>query len=82
MPTFHCDKCGRDFAQKCSYTRHINRKTPCIAQIPQPVTQSTTQNLENFCGKIIERIEKLKKDIETTTLNDKQKIEEIHNEMI
>lgn len=25
-----CNMCGKEFPQKCHYTRHINRKTPCI----------------------------------------------------
>ena len=66
MPTFHCDKCGRNFTQKCSYTRHINRKTPCVPLTSQPTTHSSQKNLEDFCGKIIERMEKLQKDIEDT----------------
>lgn len=82
MPSFHCDKCGKDFTQKCSYTRHINRKTPCTPHITQQVTQSSTQNLEDFCSKIIERMEKLKKDIDETIIMDIKRIEEIHNETI
>lgn len=26
-----CEKCGKEFAQKGSYTKHLNRKTPCVA---------------------------------------------------
>ena len=32
MPNYTCEKCGQDFNQKNDYTRHINKKYPCITQ--------------------------------------------------
>ena len=29
MPNFSCEKCGKVFTQKSSYTQHMKRKTPC-----------------------------------------------------
>lgn len=30
MSKYTCEKCGKDFSQKSAYTKHLNRKTPCI----------------------------------------------------
>ena len=32
MPEYTCDKCNQEFKQKIDYTRHINKKYPCITQ--------------------------------------------------
>jgi DNA adenine methylase len=32
MNKYTCEKCGKDFNQKSYYTRHINKKKPCIIQ--------------------------------------------------
>ena len=30
MVFYKCDKCNKEFNQKCNYISHINKKTPCI----------------------------------------------------
>ena len=32
MTNYTCEKCGQEFKQKNDYTRHINKKYPCITQ--------------------------------------------------
>jgi len=37
MPEYKCDKCDKIFKHKGSYTRHLNRKTPC-KRVIEPTT--------------------------------------------
>ena len=30
MVKYNCDKCGKEFTQKSHYTKHINKKNPCV----------------------------------------------------
>eukprot|EP01050_Picozoa_sp_SAG11_P050639 SAG11_NODE_28339_length_322_cov_5.282511_1_plen_54_part_10 len=32
MPMRTCEKCGKQFKQKCHYDQHMRRKNPCIAK--------------------------------------------------
>jgi hypothetical protein len=32
MPLHQCVKCKKEFKQKIDYSRHINRKRPCIEE--------------------------------------------------
>jgi type I restriction-modification system DNA methylase subunit len=32
MPIYSCEKCDQEFKQKSDYTRHINKKYPCVTQ--------------------------------------------------
>ena len=32
MPIRICEKCGKQFKQKCHYDQHMRRKYPCIAK--------------------------------------------------
>ena len=32
MVNYICEKCGKDFAQKGHYTKHINKKNPCVVE--------------------------------------------------
>ncbi len=43
MPEHSCDKCGKIFAQKSRYSQHLNRKTPCNANIP-PSNNAAIEN--------------------------------------
>lgn len=42
MSSWKCDKCQREFAQKSSYTSHINRKRPCVLDTPASSSTTTT----------------------------------------
>ncbi len=32
MVKYICEKCGKDFSQKGHYTKHINKKNPCVIE--------------------------------------------------
>ena len=32
MVKYNCEKCGKEFTQKGQYTKHINRKNPCVLE--------------------------------------------------
>ena len=31
MVFYKCEKCNKEFNQKCNYVSHINKKNPCIS---------------------------------------------------
>ena len=41
MSKYNCEKCGKEFNQKSSYTRHVNKKNPCMKPTPAPAPAST-----------------------------------------
>ena len=32
MVSYSCEKCGKEFSQKGHYTRHLNKKNPCVVE--------------------------------------------------
>ena len=32
MVKYSCEKCGKEFTQKSHYTKHINKKNPCVTE--------------------------------------------------
>ena len=50
MPKYNCERCGKEFRQKCDYIDHINRKKPCIFFAPN-------------CPKIAPKCPKLEKSV-------------------
>lgn len=32
MVNYSCEKCGKEFNQKGHYTKHLNRKNPCVVE--------------------------------------------------
>ena len=48
LAKFICNLCKKDFKQKSDYTKHINKKSPCVSiQEIQNLTQSITINNDN-----------------------------------
>lgn len=48
LAKFICNLCKKDFRQKSDYTKHINKKSPCVSiQEIQNLTQSITINNDN-----------------------------------
>ena len=44
MSKYNCTKCGKEFKQKSQYTRHMNKKKPCIEE---PSIQIENNSLSN-----------------------------------
>ena len=32
MVKYSCEKCGKEFSQKGYYTKHLNKKKPCVVE--------------------------------------------------
>jgi len=70
MPNYKCERCLKEFDQKCHYTHHINKKFPC-KEVPQNPTQNPqkTTIIEKseltckHCGKDFSRSDSLKRHI-------------------
>ena len=84
MPNYKCERCLKEFDQKCNYTHHINKKFPCKIFPPNSTKTPpfTTNNIENigksdkdsynkcnYCGGIFSR-----KDALTRHLNNRCKV--------
>ena len=39
-----CDKCGKEFANKGTYTKHINRQNPCVVEIKNQESEVFEKN--------------------------------------
>ena len=71
MPNYKCERCLKEFGQKCEYTRHVNKKFPCnktpqkpskIPQIPSEIEKSELTC--NYCGKEFSRKDNLTRHID------------------
>ena len=73
MPNYKCDKCLKEFSQKCHYIKHINKKFPCkenpqkstfFPQNPTKMESNINNDLKcNYCGKVYSRIDSLNRHI-------------------
>ena len=68
MTNYSCERCGKEFKQKCHYNEHINHKIPCKITAPEstdlaPKSTGLKNNGEsneddikcNYCGAIFTR---------------------------
>jgi len=63
MVNYSCEKCGKEFTQKGHYTKHLNKKNPCVVE----------SKVKEMLDKVVE--EKLKNlKISMNVENNKQKI--------
>ena len=70
MPKYNCERCGKEFKQKCDYNDHIKRKIPCkiLTQKPSEIPQKTSGIVKkdivcNYCGKEFSRKDNLMRHI-------------------
>ena len=71
MSKYQCKRCLKDFAKKCNYESHINRKIPCKT-LPQKSTNSPQKStflnkselVCNYCGKDFSRSDSLSRHID------------------
>ena len=71
MPNYKCERCLKEFDQKCNYTHHINKKFPCNEnpQKPSKFPQIPSENGKseitcNYCGKEFSRKDNLTRHID------------------
>lgn len=75
MTKYNCERCGKDFKQKCDYESHINRKIKCteIPHKPSFLPQKSSfsikreeddQNKCHYCGKEFTRKDNLMRHID------------------
>tara|TARA_B100001996_G_C18623753_1_gene578880 strand:- start:229 stop:1176 length:948 start_codon:yes stop_codon:yes gene_type:complete len=51
MVSYSCEKCGKEFSQKGHYTRHLNKKNPCVVE----------SKIKEMLDKVVEeKLEKIK----------------------
>ena len=89
MPKYNCERCGKEFKQKCDYNDHINRKKPCknvppkTADIPPktakkkefPIKSISIDKVKcNYCGGEFTRLDSL-----TRHLNGRCKIKKAND---
>jgi len=69
MVIYSCEKCGKEFKQKGHYTKHLNKKNPCVVE--SKVKEMVDKVVEEKLNKVFE--EKLnineKITIDTSTFN-------------
>jgi len=54
MVKYSCEKCGKEFSQKGHYTRHINKKNPCVieSKVREILDKIVEEKLNNINKKI------------------------------
>jgi DNA (cytosine-5)-methyltransferase 1 len=69
MVNYNCEKCGKDFTQKGHYTKHINKKNPCV--IESKVKEIIKKVMDEIkCNKDEIKCNKDEIKINTTLLNE------------
>ena len=91
MPNYKCERCLKEFGQKCEYTRHINKKFPCkeIAPDCSKITPKCSEKESiiacKYCGKELTRqfnlIRHIDKNCRVKKEND-NKMEELMTRLI
>ena len=57
MPKYKCERCGKEFMQKCDYNDHLNRKIPCqkitlnCSKITPKCSEKESMIECKYCGK-------------------------------
>jgi len=65
MPSYICEKCDQEFKQKSDYTRHVNKKYPCITQKElSDKIDKVTESIKQKVASKTEDIDDLENDLE------------------
>lgn len=56
MVNYSCEKCGKEFSQKGHYTKHLNKKNPCVVEskVKEMLDKVVEEKLNNLNKKNIE----------------------------
>jgi hypothetical protein len=47
MSKYTCEKCGKEYKQKCHYTTHLNKKNPCGNELKDTINPPETKNAKD-----------------------------------
>lgn len=79
---YMCNKCKKEFFNKSSYTRHINRKTSCILIIEGDPTDPIKTNQCRFCYKLYSNKYILKTHLKICKIKNTEAGMDILNKMV
>ena len=53
MVNYSCEKCGKEFSQKGHYTKHLNKKNPCVVEskVKEMLDKVVEEKLNNLNNK-------------------------------
>ena len=68
MVNYSCEKCGKEFSQKGHYTKHLNKKNPCVVE--SKVKEMIDKVVEEKLNKEEQNLEDL---VANNTLLDEEK---------
>ena len=56
MVNYCCEKCGKDFSQKSHYTKHMNRKNPCVieSKIKEIIDKAVDEKINKMTNIVFE----------------------------
>lgn len=68
MVNYSCEKCGKEFTQKGHYTKHLNKKNPCVVE--SKVKEMLDKVVEEKINKIdLSKTDEKQVDIKTNNIN-------------
>ena len=79
MSKYTCEKCGKEFNQKCHYTTHLNKKNPCVNElkIKEIVDKAVEEKISKIKQNIIFEIEN---EEDTITLSETKNAKDVREE--
>ena len=77
MVNFSCEKCGKEFSQKGHYTKHLNKKNPCVVEskVKEILDKVIEEKLKELNKKLIAENEKVNVNTNTMQSSENQRKE-------
>ena len=80
MVKYSCEKCGKDFSQKGHYTKHINKKNPCVieSKVKEIIEKVVSEKINEIkCNESINIIPEIKEDENINIISELKEDEKI-----
>lgn len=80
MVKYSCEKCGKDFSQKGHYTKHINKKNPCVieSKVKEIIEKVVSEKINEIkCNENINIIPEIKEDENINIISELKEDEKI-----
>lgn len=80
MVKYSCEKCGKDFTQKGHYTKHINKKNPCVieSKVKEIIEKVVSEKINEIkCNENINIIPEIKEDENINIISELKEDEKI-----